>query len=99
MILEAVVLPVIADKVTEFEAVFPQAVTHIATAKGYIRHELRRGIETPNKYLLLIYWETLDDHMVGFRQSEAYQQWRALLHHFYDPFPIVEHFEPIDFSA
>jgi heme-degrading monooxygenase HmoA len=98
MILEAVVLPVIADKTAEFEATFPQAVVHITGAKGYIRHELRRGIEVPNKYLLLIYWETLDDHMIGFRQSEAYQEWRALLHHFYDPFPTVEHFEAINLS-
>jgi heme-degrading monooxygenase HmoA len=55
--------------------------------------EVRRCIETRNRYLLLVAWEKLEDHTVGFRQSARYQEWRALLHHFYEPFPIVEHYE------
>lgn len=51
-----------------------------------------RGVEQPSTYLLLVEWQTLEDHTVGFRQSAPYQQWRALLHHFYDPFPVVQHF-------
>lgn len=96
MILEAVFLPVIAGRQAEFEAAFRQASPIIASMQGYISHELQRCIEQPGKYLLLVRWQTLEDHTVGFRQSPEYQQWRALLHHFYDPFPTVEHFERVD---
>jgi heme-degrading monooxygenase HmoA len=98
MILEAVFLPVIPGKEAEFEAAFKQASLIIASMKGYISHELQRCIEAPSKYLLLVRWETLEDHMVGFRGSPQYQEWRKLLHHFYDPFPTVEHFQKIDLS-
>lgn len=96
MILEAVFLPVIAGHEAEFEAAFKQASPIIASMRGYISHELQRCIEQPGKYLLLVRWQTLEDHTIGFRQSPEYQQWRALLHHFYDPFPTVEHFEQVD---
>ncbi len=59
---------------------------------GYHGHELQRCLEAPGKYLLLVRWERLEDHTVGFRQSPQYADWRQLLHHFYDPFPTVEHF-------
>jgi heme-degrading monooxygenase HmoA len=59
---------------------------------GYIEHELQKCMEVENKYLLLVKWETLEDHTVGFRSSPEYQKWRSLLHDFYDPYPIVEHF-------
>lgn len=95
MILEAVFLPVIAGREAEFEAAFKQASPIIASMRGYIAHELQRCIEQPGKYLLLVRWQTLEDHTIGFRQSPEYQQWRALLHHFYDPFPTVEHFEQV----
>ncbi len=95
MILEAVFLPVIADREAEFEAAFRQASPIIASMPGYMGHELQRCIETPGKYLLLVRWETLEDHTVGFRQSPQYQDWKRLLHHFYDPFPTVEHFERV----
>ncbi len=95
MILEAVFLPVIMGKEAEFEAAFRQASPIIAAMPGYISHELQRCIETPGKYLLLVRWETLEAHTVGFRQSAEYQEWKRLLHHFYDPFPTVEHFEGV----
>ena len=95
MILEAVVLPVIAGREAEFEAVFREASSIIASMPGYLGHELQRCIETPTRYLLLVRWETLEAHTVGFRGSPEYQRWRALLHHFYDPFPVVEHFEAV----
>lgn len=98
MILEAVFLPIIPGKEAEFEAAFKQASSIIASMKGYISHELQRCIEAPSKYLLLVRWETLEDHTVGFRGSPEYQEWRKLLHHFYDPFPTVEHFQKIDLS-
>ena len=59
---------------------------------GYLSHELKRCLEQENRYLLLVRWERLEDHTVGFRQSAAYGEWKELLHHFYDPFPTVEHY-------
>ncbi len=98
MILEAVVLPIIPGKEAEFEAAFRQASPIIASMQGYISHELHRCIEEPGKYLLLVRWQTLEDHTVGFRGSAEYQEWKRLLHHFYDPFPNVEHFEPVSLN-
>ncbi|HEU0169676.1 MAG TPA: antibiotic biosynthesis monooxygenase [Chloroflexota bacterium] len=93
MILEAVMLPVRPDRATEFEAAFAEAAPIIASMPGYQGHELHRCLESPNRYLLLVHWRALEDHTVGFRQSAQYGEWRRLLHHFYDPFPVVEHFE------
>jgi heme-degrading monooxygenase HmoA len=59
---------------------------------GYVSHQLQKCIEKGNRYILLVNWQTLEDHTVGFRGSEQYQEWRRLLHHFYDPFPEVEHY-------
>ena len=56
---------------------------------------MSRCLEQPSTFLLLVEWETLEAHTVGFRNSDAYQEWRSLLHHFYDPFPLVEHFETV----
>jgi heme-degrading monooxygenase HmoA len=49
-------------------------------------------MEAENKYLLIVRWQTLQDHTEGFRNSNEYQEWKKLLHHFYDPFPTVEHY-------
>lgn len=92
MITEHVELPVIPGRESEFEAAFANAKSIIAASPGFRGLTLSRGIERPNVYLLLVTWDSLDDHMVGFRESPAYQEWRALLHHFYDPFPTVEHY-------
>jgi heme-degrading monooxygenase HmoA len=96
MILEAVILNVRAGLNERFEEAFRQASPIIAAMPGYLEHNLHRCLETPGRYLLLVEWNKLEDHTVGFRQSEQYQQWKKLLHHFYDPFPLVEHFERID---
>lgn len=96
MILEAAFLNVKHGETTAFEAAFKQASAIIASMKGYLHHELQRCIEDSDKYLLLVQWETLEDHTEGFRNSDEYQEWKALLHHFYEPFPIVEHFEQVD---
>ena len=96
MILEAAMLYIKPNLETEFEAAFRQASKIISSMNGYIGHELQKCLEQENKYLLLVKWQTLKDHTVGFRGSLEYQEWRALLHHFYDPFPIVEHFEKIE---
>jgi heme-degrading monooxygenase HmoA len=95
MILEVAMLNIKPNLTSEFETAFRQASKIISSMKGYLEHELQKCLEQPDKYLLLVKWETLEDHTVGFRGSAQYQEWRTLLHHFYDPFPIVEHFEKI----
>jgi heme-degrading monooxygenase HmoA len=95
MILEAVMLQVKVGMEAEYEEAFRGASKIISSMKGYISHNLQRCIEVEGKYLLLVQWESLEDHTVGFRQSNEYQQWKKHLHHFYDPFPIVEHFEKV----
>ena len=92
MILEVARLDVKAGLENEFEEAFAKAQSIIMSMKGYLTHELNRCIETQNRYILLVRWETLEDHTEGFRKSEAYLEWKTLLHHFYDPFPLVEHY-------
>lgn len=100
MILEVAALDVKPGLAGEFEAAFQQASPLIASTSGYLSHELRRCLETTNRYILLVHWQRLEDHTIGFRQSPQYQIWCSLLHHFYDPFPTVEHYElvSLDFS-
>ncbi len=93
MILEVAILNVIPGQHAAFEASFQQAQQIIAGMKGYISHELQRCMEIENQYILLVRWETLEDHTEGFRGSAEYQQWKKLLHHYYDPFPAVHHYE------
>ncbi|MCQ4120698.1 antibiotic biosynthesis monooxygenase family protein [Rhodococcus tibetensis] len=95
MILEHAVLQVAHARATEFESTFGQAKSIISSMPGFLRLRLSRGLERPNIYILLVEWEELEDHTHGFRQSSEYQKWRNLLHHFYDPFPLVEHFTPV----
>ena len=92
MILEVAMLNVRDGAGDPFETAFREASLIIAAMPGYLSHELRQCIETPNRYILLVHWRCIEDHTVGFRQSAEYQRWRALLHHFYDPFPTVEHY-------
>lgn len=92
MVLEVAHLDVLPGQTGAFEAAFAEARTIIAAAQGYQRHELLRCHESPDRYLLLVWWDTLEDHTEGFRGSADYQRWKALLHHFYDPFPVVEHY-------
>lgn len=95
MILEVVILEVKSGLAAEFELSFKLASPLIAAAPGYMSHEIRRCLETANRYILLVRWQKLEDHTIGFRQSAAYQEWRTLLHRFYNPFPIVEHYEQV----
>jgi heme-degrading monooxygenase HmoA len=92
MILEVAVLNVIPGQQGAFEAAFSRAAPILASMPGYISHEVRPCIENTSRYMLLVQWQTLEDHTIGFRGSPAYQEWKALLHHFYDPFPTVEHY-------
>jgi heme-degrading monooxygenase HmoA len=95
MILETARLDVIPGREAEFEAAFAQAQTIIAGMPGYLGHDLQRCVEHDSRYLLLVRWQRLEDHTQGFRQSADYQRWKALLHHFYDPFPEVEHYRAL----
>lgn len=95
MILEHAVLEVVPGREHEFEQAFDEARTIIASMPGFGSLRLERCVEAPSRYLLLVEWERLEDHTVGFRTSGEYQRWRALLHHFYDPFPTVDHYEQV----
>lgn len=92
MILEVAILNVKNDLREDFENTFLKAQQIISKMKGYISHELKKCLEVPNRYILLVNWATLEDHTIGFRESNEYQEWKELLHHFYEPFPIVEHY-------
>jgi heme-degrading monooxygenase HmoA len=92
MILEVAMLQVKSGQAAQFETAFAQAQSIISSMPGYVSHQLQRCLEVADKYVLLVNWEQLEDHTEGFRQSPQYQQWRQLLHHFYQPFPTVEHF-------
>jgi heme-degrading monooxygenase HmoA len=95
LILEVAILDVKPGLAADFEAAFLVAEKIIARMSGYISHELQRCLEVENRYVLLVRWQTLEDHTIGFRQSAEYQEWRSLLHHFYDPFPTVEHYTAV----
>jgi heme-degrading monooxygenase HmoA len=95
MILEVAMLQVKPGLTEEFEQNFKMASKIISKMKGYIKHELQKCIEDKNKYILFVHWNTLEDHTIGFRGSEEYQEWKKLLHHFYEPFPTVEHYKEI----
>jgi heme-degrading monooxygenase HmoA len=94
-VLEHAMLEVRPGQEQAFEAAFAKAQMIIADADGYLRHRLERCLEHPNRYLLLVEWRDLDAHIVGFRGSAAYQEWKKLLHHFYHPFPTVLHFDTV----
>ena len=64
----------------------------VASVPGFRGIRVSRGLERPATYLLLVGWDSVEAHEVGFRGSPPYARWRALLHHFYEPFPVVEHF-------
>jgi heme-degrading monooxygenase HmoA len=98
MILESAMLLVKPGLEQDFETAFQQASSLISAIDGYRSHELHRCLEVRGKCLLLVRWVSLEAHTIGFRQSPQYQEWKTLLHHFYEPFPQVEHFEPIELS-
>ena len=96
MILEAASLNVKAGQNDAFEDAFREAQAIIASMPGYRGHELQRCLERKGQYLLLVRWDSVAHHEEGFRKSPQYARWRELLHHFYDPFPTVLHYERVD---
>lgn len=95
MVLEIAMLQIKESKIDTFEEDFRMASKYIASIPGYLRHSLHKCLEDDCKYMLQVQWQKLEDHTIGFRQSEVYQEWKRVLHHYYDPFPIVEHFQEI----
>ena len=95
MITEHALLPVVPGREQEFLAAMGEAKDLIAASPGFVSLRVERCVERPSCFLLLVEWERLEDHTEGFRGSADYERWRAALHHFYDPFPVVEHFEPV----
>ena len=92
MILEVTMLDVSPGKEREFEEAFAEAQKIISSIPGYRSHQLQRCLENSSRYILLVNWQTLEAHTQGFRNSPQYREWKKLLHHFYDPFPVVEHY-------
>lgn len=95
MILEVAILDVRPGEEARFEAAFDEARAIIASMPGHLSHQLQRCVESTSRYLLLVEWQTLEAHTEGFRGSPEYMRWKALLHHFYDPFPTVEHYRRV----
>jgi heme-degrading monooxygenase HmoA len=95
MILESAILQIRKGQSAPFEQAFRVAQVIIASMPGYISHELQRCVEREGCYLLLVRWETLAAHEEGFRKSAQYRDWKNLLHHYYDPFPTVLHYESV----
>ena len=93
MILEVAILNIKDGLAKEFELQFQKASQIIASMEGYISHQLKKCVEIENQYILLVHWRKIEDHEIGFRTSDKYQQWKQLLHHFYEPFPTVLHYQ------
>lgn len=93
MVLEVAILEIKKGQSKNFEESFSLAEHLISSQKGYLSHELKKCLEQDDNYLLLVQWETVEDHEIGFRGSEAYQEWKKILHHYYDPFPVVAHYQ------
>jgi heme-degrading monooxygenase HmoA len=95
VITEHALLEVITGQEDAFVQAMEKAKSLIAASPGFVSLRVERCVERSSAFLLLVEWDRLEDHTEGFRGSAAYQDWRAALHHFYDPFPVVEHFEAV----
>jgi len=93
MILEHALLSIKPGQSAAFEAAMAKARALIAASPGFRSIAVRKSCDTPDRYLLLVEWDDIASHRDGFRTSASYEHWRALLHHFYDPMPIVSYFE------
>ena len=98
MILEHAPLSIRPGSEPDFEAAFAEAVPIISSMRGFRKVSLSRCLERPGSYLLLVEWERLEDHVEGFRRSPQFEEWKQLLHHFYDPAPTVEHYAEVSTS-
>ncbi len=93
MILEIADIRIAPGRQAEFDAAIQHGLkTVISRAKGVKGWEVNKGIESPERYVLQIFWETLEDHTVGFRQGPLFPEWRAIVGPFFAQPPVVEHF-------
>ncbi|CAN5712076.1 antibiotic biosynthesis monooxygenase [soil metagenome] len=93
MILELATIDIKAGTNTAFETALGKAQHVISQSKGYMSHQFQKCMEQDNRYVLLIRWQTLEDHTKGFRESELFKEWRALIGPFFETSPAVQHFE------
>ena len=100
MILEIADIRIHAGRNAEFDAAIQRGLETVASrASGYCAHRVVKGIESPDRYMLMIWWQTLEDHTVGFRTSPLFAEWRAIVGPFFAAPPSVEHFSLVTESA
>ncbi|MBC7480333.1 MAG: antibiotic biosynthesis monooxygenase [Rhizobacter sp.] len=100
MILEIADIRIAPGKQAEFEAAIQHGVETVASkAKGFRGYEVNKGVESPERYILMIYWDTLENHTVDFREGPLFPQWRAIVGPFFAALPSVEHFTLVAKSA
>ena len=100
MILEIADIRIPPGQQAEFDAAIRRGVETVASkAEGFRGYKVQKGIESPERYILMIYWDTLEDHTVGFRQGPLFAQWRAIVGPFFAAPPVVEHFTLLAKSA
>ena len=93
MILELADIRIQPGKQAEFDAAIQRGLTEvISKAKGFQGYKVNKSIETPERYVLTIFWETLENHTIDFRESAAFQEWRGFVGPFFAAPPVVEHF-------
>ena len=91
MVLEIADFAILPGKEDDFLAAYREAVALIEETPGFRSARMTRGIETPTRFVFLVEWEDLEAHNVGFRESERFPRWRALISPFFDGAPHVEH--------
>ncbi|HVB93287.1 MAG TPA: antibiotic biosynthesis monooxygenase family protein [Acidimicrobiales bacterium] len=96
MVLEHAVINIRPGSNPEFEAALREAREVVAESDGFISLQLHRGIESPDQYVLLIQWKTLEDHTVGFRQSDRFARWRGFIGPYFESPPEVTHLAPVE---
>jgi len=100
MILEVVDIRIHPGQQAQFDEAIARGLAHtISKAKGYLGHQVQKGIEAPERYLLMINWATLENHTVDFRESPAFTEWRSIVGPFFASAPQVEHFQLLTASA
>jgi len=100
MILELADIRIQPGKQAEFDQAIQRGVAQtIAKSKGYLGHKVQKGIESPERYILMVQWATLENHTVDFRESSAFAEWRGIVGPFFASAPHVEHFSLLDESA
>ena len=100
MILEIADISIAPGQQAAFDAAIQHGLASVASqAKGFRGFKVNRGVESPERYVLMIYWDTLEDHTVGFREGPLFPQWRAIVGPFFAKPPVVEHFELVAKSA